>query len=213
MDIPRTGVVLDLDGTLVDSVYHHVLAWDEVFRTAGFAVEHWRIHRAVGMGGDRLVPWVLGRPAGAVDGEALQAAHKEAFLARADALRPTPGARDLLADLDAREVPYTVATSSGEAIVKVLLAVLGREDLDLTSGDEVASSKPGPDLVLSACERLGIDPAHATMVGDSPWDAEAADRAGARAIGLLTGGFAESELTAAGAVLVAVSPSDLLGRL
>jgi HAD superfamily hydrolase (TIGR01509 family) len=213
MDTFRTGVVLDLDGTLVDSVYHHVLAWDEALRAEGLEAGLWRIHRAIGMGGDRLLPWVLGRPPGDVDGEALAKGHERAFLARAEDLRPTPGARELLADLEDRGVPFTVATSSGETVVAALLAVLGRDDFDLTSGDEVASTKPAPDSVLAACAELGVEPGAATMVGDSPWDAEAAGRVGVRAIGVRCGGFGEAELTAAGAALVVDTPRDLLGRL
>jgi HAD superfamily hydrolase (TIGR01509 family) len=211
----RTGVVLDLDGTLVDSVHHHVLAWDQVLRGAGLEAPLWRVHRAIGMGGDRLLPWVLGRSAADLGDliDELKSRHEEAFLARADAVRPTPGGPDLIDDLTARGVPFVVATSASGAMVDVLLGVLGRKDFDLTHGDEVDTSKPGPDSVLAACEQLGVEPVAATMVGDSPWDAEAATRIGARAIGVRCGGFGATELTDAGAMLVVDDPRALLGRL
>jgi HAD superfamily hydrolase (TIGR01509 family) len=211
----RNGVLLDLDGTLVDSVYHHVLAWNDAFTSLGFAVPLWRIHAAVGMGGDRLVPWLLGKASSelgdAVDD--LKSRHEERFLARSEGLRATDGAMDLLADLEGRGVPFLVATSASSRIVATLLAALGRDDLSLTHGDDVASTKPAPDPVLQACVKLGVDPQNATMVGDSPWDAEAAARVGVRTIGVHCGGFSTDALIDAGAVDVVDHPRDLIGRL
>jgi HAD superfamily hydrolase (TIGR01509 family) len=205
------AVLLDLDGTLVDSVYHHVLAWDEALAGAGLAVPLWRIHAGIGMGGDRIVPWLLGRQTDRL--EELEDAHTERFLARADTLRATDGALDLLDDLEARGVDFLIATSASGPTRKALLAALGREELPSVDADEVDSPKPAPDLLLAACAELGRDPSVVTLVGDSPWDAEAARRAGVRAIGVRCGGFAEADLRAAGAVDVARDPRELVGRL
>lgn len=204
-------VLLDLDGTLVDSVYHHVLAWDGAFRAAGYEVPLWRIHQAVGMGGDRLVPWALGRHV--PDAKALRDDHVQRFLAFAGDLRATRGARELLEDLRARGVRHTVSTSAEPAVRDALLAALGAEDLPTSDAEDVASSKPAPDLLLAACGELGADPARATIVGDSPWDAVAASRIGMRAVALRTGGFGDTTLLAAGADEVADDPRELVGRL
>lgn len=216
MDDYRTGIVLDLDGTLVDSVYHHVLSWDDALRSAGLDPGPlWRVHRAIGMGGDRLLPWVLGRPAadlGDLAGQ-VQERHEQAFLSRADSLRATPGALALLDDLAERGVPFVIATSATQTVETALMDVLGRKDVDTTNSDEVPSSKPGPDSVLAACRRLGVPPAAATLVGDSPWDAEAAARIGTRMLGVRTGGFSPQELREAGAAAVVDDPLALLGRL
>lgn len=205
------AVLLDLDGTLVDSVYHHVLAWDEALSAAGHHVPLWRIHAGIGMGGDRIVPWLLGRPA--EDLEALKDAHSERFAARADGLRATDGALDLLDDLDDRGIDFLIATSAGGSTSEVLLDALGRSDLPTVDADEVSSPKPAPDLLLAGCADLGRDPSAVTLVGDSPWDAEAARRVGIRMIAVRCGGFGETDLRAAGAVDVAVSPRELVGRL
>lgn len=211
MDAQRHGVLLDLDGTLVDSVYLHVVTWVEAFRAAGHDVQHARAHAGVGMGSDRYVPWVLGHRDADVD--ALSEAHRKRFLDRADGLRPTPGAADLLSDLEGRGVPFVIATSASPPEREALLAALGREDVPVTDAGDVSSPKPAPDLLLAACEQLGIAPERATMVGDSPWDAEAAQRVGARAIGVRCGGFPDAALRGAGAIDVVDDPRALLGRL
>jgi HAD superfamily hydrolase (TIGR01549 family) len=215
MTTPRTGVVLDLDGTLVDSVFHHVLAWDDAFQEAGFAVPLWRVHAAIGMGSKLLITWVLQQTRAEL-GETLQRlsdAHEQRFLDRAKALHATDGALDLLTDLEEREVPYVIATSSHGEMTDALVAALGRDDLDIITAEGSGASKPAPDQLLQACDHLGVEPGHATMVGDSPWDAEAAVRAGMRAVGVRCGGFAVPSLLEAGAVLVADDPRELLGRL
>jgi phosphoglycolate phosphatase-like HAD superfamily hydrolase len=179
----RSAALLDLDGTLVDSVYHHVVCWQDALRDGGHDVPAVRIHAAIGMGSDRLLPWLLG---GHVeDADALTAGHKERFLARADDLRPTPGARELLADLRAREVPFVIATSAGEA---------ERE-------------------VLAACGQLGVTPDEAMLVGDAPWDAVAAERIGVRAIGVRCGGFSDASLREAGCRRIVDDPAELIGQL
>lgn len=207
------AVLLDLDGTLVDSVYHHVLAWDGSLREHGYTIPHWRIHRGIGMGSERIVPWLLGRQLADDEFASLKEGHLERFLARGDDLRPTDGACDLLDDLAAREVPFLVATSAGTPERKLLLATLEREDLAVSDSSDVASSKPAPDLLHGAFAQLDVATEDVTMVGDSPWDAEAAVRAGIRAIGVRTGGFAAAELVARGASDVVDAPRDLIGRL
>lgn len=207
------AVLLDLDGTLVDSVYLHVLAWSESLREHGYDVPMWRIHRSIGMGSDRNVPWLL---AGAPDEDeyaSLKDGHLQRFLDRTDQLRPTDGALALLEDLERREVPFLVATSAGEPERKALLAALGREDLEVSDSDSVGSSKPAPDLLHAAFAQLGLETDDVTMIGDSPWDCEAARRAGARSIGVRTGGFGSEELKIRGAFDVVDSPAQLIGRL
>ena len=205
------AVLLDLDGTLVDSVYLHVDTWHRTLRDAGYDVPAWRVHAAIGMGSDRLVPWLLGRHVEDLD--ALSDEHHRLFLERADELRPTEGARGLVEDLERREVRFTIATSAKPPVRKALLACLGREDLDSTDAGDVDSPKPAPDLLLAACAQLGVDPRNATLVGDSPWDAEAARKIGARCVAVRTGGFGDDRLLHAGADDVVDSPLALVGRL
>lgn len=209
----KHAVLLDLDGTLVDSVYLHVLAWSASLRDHGHDLPMWRVHRGIGMGSDRLVPWLLGGAPGEDEYASLKQGHLDRFLDRTDELRPTHGARELLDDLERREVPFLVATSAGETERKALLAALGREDLAVSDSDSVGSSKPAPDLLHAAYAQLSVVSDDVTMVGDSPWDCEAAGRAGARAIGVRTGGFGADELRIRGAFDVVDSPADLIGRL
>lgn len=205
------GVVLDLDGTLVDSVYQHVVAWGEVLHEAGHDVPLSRIHAGIGMGSDRLVPWLLGEHlAGADD---LADAHTERFLDLADGLVATAGAHALLRDLETREVPVVIATSAGSRTRDCLLDVLGREDLPVTDAGGVASSKPAPDLVLAACGLIDLSPEQAVVVGDTRWDSEAALRAGARSIAVRCGGVADAVLRQAGAERVVAAPKALVGQL
>lgn len=205
------AVLLDLDGTLVDSVYHHVFCWQQAFAAAGHEVSAHRIHLGIGMGSERLVPFVLGR--GPDDLDDLVADHKRRFLDVAGTLRPTTGAPELLTDLEDRGVPFMIATSAGSEERHALLDVLGRSDVPTTDSSQVERSKPAPDLLVSAAEELGVEASAVTYVGDSPWDAEAATRLGMRAIGVLTGGFPSAVLREAGAFTVAGSPRDLIGRL
>lgn len=207
------AVLIDLDGTLVDSVYVHVLAWEAAFRDHGHTIPMWRIHRGIGMGSERILPWLLGGHPDPHEVETLKKGHVERFLDRADQLHPTDGAADLLEDLQLREIPFLVATSAGAPERRALLAALGREDLEVSDGDSVASSKPAPDLIHAAYGQLDVTSDDVTMLGDSPWDAEAAQRAGVRCIGLRTGGFAEEELLGHGAYTVVDAPRDLIGRL
>jgi HAD superfamily hydrolase (TIGR01549 family) len=205
------GVLLDLDGTLVDSVYQHVVAWYEAFRDHDHDVGQARIHAAIGMGSDRLVPWVLGRHVD--DAGEIADDHKRRFLEIAGGLRRTAGALELLHDLEVRDVPFAVATSAGSQERDALLEVLGRDDLPLVDSDGVASSKPAPDLLLQACADRGFDPAASVMVGDAPWDALAAGAAGATAVAVRCGGFGDDALTGAGASRIVDNPAGLVGQL
>lgn len=211
VDPGRGGVVLDLDGTLVDSVYQHVVAWGEVLHEAGHDVSLSRIHAGIGMGSDRLVPWLLGEHLAGAD--ELADAHTERFLDLADGLAPTDGAHALLHDLETREVPFVIATSAGSRTRACLLGVLGREDLPVTDAEAVASSKPAPDLVLAACRLIDLPPADAVVIGDTRWDSEAALRAGARSIAVRSGGVADAILRRAGAERVVPAPRALVGQL
>lgn len=205
------GIVLDLDGTLVDSVYHHVTAWQQAFAEAGHAVPARRIHRAIGMGGNRLVRSMLGRVVAAADD--IAARHGELFRAAGDRLRPTPGASDLLDDLDDRDIRWIVATSAGPEDRELLLAVLGRDDVPIVDSGEVSSSKPAEDLLAAACDQAGLVPSRALMVGDSPWDGHAARRIGMDAVLVRCGGFGDDELATATPVRLVDDPRELVGQL
>jgi HAD superfamily hydrolase (TIGR01509 family) len=208
---PVPGVLIDLDGTLVDSVYQHVVAWHEAFRAAGYDVPQTRIHAGIGMGSDRLVPWLLG---GHVDdAEEVTEDHKRRFLDRVEALRPTTGARELLEDLEQRGVGFVIATSAGSEERKALLEVLGREDLPVTDSDGVESSKPAPDLLQVSCEHAGFTPERSLMVGDAPWDALAAVAIGMEAVAVRCGGFSDTVLREAGARRISEDPQGLIGQL
>lgn len=207
----KPGVLLDLDGTLVDTVFHHVLSWHQALDEHGFTVPMWRIHAAIGMGSDRLVPWLLGGQT--EKGDALADRHTELFLEHADELQPTRGAAELVEDLRAREIAFLVATSASSAEREALLSALGMPDLATADASNVGSPKPAPDLLLTACEELGVEPSQATMVGDSPWDHIAARTVGIRGVGVRTGGFGDEAMTKAGAELLADDPAGLIGRL
>jgi HAD superfamily hydrolase (TIGR01509 family) len=211
MDNPTPSVLLDLDGTLVDSVFLHVVTWHRALTDAGYDVPQWRIHEGIGMGSSRIVPWLLGRHV--EDADALSEAHERLFLERAEWLTPTPGAAALLDDLRRREVPFLVATSAGGAMAGALLEALGEPDLDAFNADDVEDSKPAPDLLTAALAELGTGEDDATMVGDSPWDAEAAERLGIRMIAVRCGGFGDGRLLDAGAAAVVDDPRALVGRL
>lgn len=205
------AVILDLDGTLVDSVYHHVLAWDRALRQYRLQVPLRRVHAGIGLGGDRLVPWLLGGHT--EDAKSIIEAHSDIFAEYADVLRPTEGARELLEDLEKRGVAHLIATSAGQQTREVLLSALGREDLETTDGGDVESSKPAPDLLEQACSRLEVAPQNAIIVGDSAWDARAARRLGMAAIAVRCGGVADADLLRAGAQDVVDAPRDLVARL
>jgi HAD superfamily hydrolase (TIGR01509 family) len=215
----RTGpaFLFDLDGTLVDSVYQHVLAWREALEAAGIALAVWRIHRRVGMSGGLFVNALLretGRPVAPEEAEQIQRRHAEAYARQAHQIRPLPGARELLDYLSARGVPWAIATSGRLESARPALAVLGiGPEIPIVTRDQVPHAKPDPDLFLVAAERLGVDITDAVVVGDSVWDLLAARRARALGVGLLSGGYGQDELERAGAYRVYEDPASLLRHL
>jgi HAD superfamily hydrolase (TIGR01549 family) len=213
----RTAFLFDLDGTLVDSVYQHVLAWQEALEVAGIRLAVWRIHRRIGMSGGLFVGGLLretGRSVDAATVAALQQAHTEAYQRHAGRVRLLPGARELLAHLGSLEVPWAVATSGLLDAARPTLDLLKvPDDVPVVTRDQVAHAKPDPDLFLAAADRLGADITDAVVVGDSVWDLLAARRARALGVGLLAGGYGREELERAGAYRVYEDPADLLAHL
>ncbi|HET9983600.1 MAG TPA: HAD family hydrolase [Longimicrobiales bacterium] len=210
--------VFDLDGTLVDSVYQHVLAWREALESAGIELAVWRIHRRIGMSGGLFVNALLREIGGTVTDEwvrRIQAAHAEAFARMAPQVRALPGAREILAYLDEARVPWTIATSGRSDTARSSLETLGVDPTSprIVTRDQVRHAKPDPDLFIAAAERLGVSVADVIVVGDSVWDLLAARRARALGVGLLCGGYGEGELQTAGAYRVYQDPADLLLHL
>jgi HAD superfamily hydrolase (TIGR01509 family) len=213
----RTVFVFDLDGTLVDSVYQHVLAWQEALEVAGMELAVWRIHRRIGMSGGLFAGALLretGHPVDAAMVAELQRAHAACFRRRAGGVRLLPGARELLQHLSSVGVPWAVATSGLAEAARPTLDLLEVPDgVPVVTRDQVAHAKPDPDLFLAAADRLGVDVADAVVVGDSVWDLLAARRARALGVGLLSGGYGREELERAGAYRVYEDPADLLAHL
>jgi len=209
--------LFDLDGTLVDSVYQHVLAWREALEAAGIELAVWRIHRRIGMSGGLLVNALLretGRPVASQDIEKIQRLHTEAYERLAKQVRPLPGSRELLSSLTERAVPWAIATSGRRQNARPSLDLLGvGADATVVTRDEVPYAKPDPDLFIAAANRLGIEIQNAIVVGDSVWDMLAARRARALGVGLLSGGYGQDELERAGAYRVYEEPAALLRHL
>jgi len=210
----RTAVLLDIDGTLVESNYLHVDAWDRAFVAVGHPVDVWRIHRAIGMDSEELLNTLLG-PAASELGDVAKNKHSDFYLASTDRLRTIPGAAELLAHLHDRGHAVVLATSAPADELKVLRAVINADSsIDAaTSSEDVETAKPEPDIVKTALDMVAVSPDRAVMVGDSVWDVHAASRAGVACIGLLSGGFGEDELVAAGAAAVYENVADLLRLL
>lgn len=208
--------LFDLDGTLVDSVYQHVLAWREALEQAGLPLAVWRIHRRIGMSGGLFVNALAretGRTLNADEVARVQVLHMEAFRRYSAQVRPLPGARELLAYLAAAGVSHAIATSGYRESAAASLQTLGASDVLLITRDQVARAKPDPDLFLAAAERLNVPIERSVVVGDSIWDLLAARRAHALGVGLLSGGYGAEELQRAGAYRVYEDPADLLAHL
>ena len=209
--------LFDLDGTLVDSVYQHVLAWRESLESCGIQLSVWRIHRRIGMSGGLLTAALLretGRAVTPEQTEQLQKLHAESFDRQLSQVRPLPGASQLLDVLTRAAVPWAIATSGrGEYAHKTLRLLDIDADVPIITRDEVEHAKPDPDLFLASAARLGVDIRDSIIVGDSVWDLLAARRAGALGIGLLSGGYGQDELERAGAYRVYQDPLDLLQHL
>ena len=213
----QTAFLFDLDGTLVDSVYQHVLAWREALEAGGIQLAVWRIHRQIGMSGGLFVN-ALARETGltlsAEVAERIHEVHGEAFKRYSSQVRPLPGAEELLAYLTDAGVPWAIATSGRmeSASLSLRLLRLG-DDVPIITRDLVRHAKPDPDLFLAAAERLGVAISDSVVVGDSIWDLLAARRARALGVGLLSGGYGREELERAGAYRVYNDPADLLRHL
>jgi HAD superfamily hydrolase (TIGR01549 family) len=196
---PFDAVLLDVDGTLVDTNYQHALAWYRAFRAHGDVLPLWAIHRHIGMGGDLLVPALIGDEGERDRGDALRDAWEKEFATLIDEVAPLPGARDLLRRLAESPARVCLASSGKADQVEHYLDLLDARDLvdAWTTSDDVDTTKPEPDVLRVANERIGGQ--HAVTVGDSSWDFEAARRLGVAGLAVLTGGFSEAELRDAGA--------------
>src|SRR3954447_24714372 len=213
----RVAFLFDLDGTLVDSVYQHVLAWREALERGGIELSVWRIHRRIGMSGGLLLNALLretGRPVTTEEAGHLQRLHAEAYARLVTQVRPLPGARELLAYLTDSGIPWAIATSGRGDSARPALEVLGLgPEVPVITRDLVEHAKPDPDLFLAAAERLGVPITDSVVVGDSVWDLLAARRARALGVGLLSGGYGQDELERAGAYRVYQDPADLQRHL
>jgi HAD superfamily hydrolase (TIGR01549 family) len=207
------AALLDVDGTLVDSNYHHALAWYRAFRRSGIILPLWRIHRHVGMGGDQLLPALLGQRLEEERGEEIREARDEEYGRLIGEVAPLEGSRELIVDLKERGLTVVLASSSPQDEIDHYLELLDARELAdaWTTDDDVRATKPEPDLVHAAFEKAGTE--DAVMVGDTPWDVEAARKAGIETICVITGGFSEQELRDAGAIAVYESVEDLRIRL
>jgi HAD superfamily hydrolase (TIGR01509 family) len=203
------AAILDVDGTLVDTNYHHALAWYRAFRQNGVVLPLWRLHRHIGMGGDQMIAALCGDATEEEKGDDIRAAEKVLYSELIGEVEPLKGARELIVDLRGRGHPVVLASSAKADEVDHYLDLLDASDLadDWTTSADVEATKPEPDLVKAAMEKAGTD--EAVMVGDTTWDVEAAGRAGIQSVTVRTGGFSAAELRDAGAVAVFDSIEEL----
>jgi HAD superfamily hydrolase (TIGR01509 family) len=220
MDVPisKSSFLFDLGGTLVDSVYQHVLAWNEALEAEGIDVSIWRIHRKIGMSGGLLTDMLLRETGLRIDlegSERLRHLHAMVFNRLSACIRPLPGARELLSHLTYCEIPWAIVTSGRMETARPLLdsLELDLDQIPIVTRDQVRYAKPDPDAFLAAASRLGVGVETTTVVGDSVWDMLAAQRARALGVGLLSGGYSENELERAGAYRVYAEPADLLRHI
>jgi HAD superfamily hydrolase (TIGR01509 family) len=213
----QSALLFDLDGTLVDSVYQHVLAWRRALEESGIELSVWRIHRRIGMSGGLFVNALTretGRQLTPAQAREIQEAHARAYAELAPQVRPLPGAVDLLRHLTDIGLPWAIATSGAQATAGRALAQLGIPDhIPIVTRDQVPFAKPDPHLFLAAAARLGLEIEDSIVVGDSVWDMLAAQRARALGVGLLSGGYGGEELERAGAFRVYQDPADLANHL
>lgn len=208
------AALLDVDGTLIDSNYHHALAWYRAFRSHDIVLPLWRIHRAVGMGGDQLVPALVGPKLDEEQGDDIRAARDEIYTGGLmDEVAPFEGAHELIAELKDRGLRVVLASSSPREELERYLDLLDARELAdaWTTKDDVEATKPEPDLILAALEKAKTE--SAVMVGDTPWDVEAARKAGVETVCVITGGWSKQELREAGAIAVFESVDELRQRL
>jgi HAD superfamily hydrolase (TIGR01509 family) len=207
--------ILDIDGTLVDTNYQHALAWYRAFRSCGIILQVWRIHRHIGMGGDQLVRALTDADVDRELGDEIRASEAGYYAEMIDEVAPMEGARELIVELDRRGHPVVLASSAKPEEVEHYLDLLDARSLARawTSAGDVTATKPEPELIQRALEKVDASADEAVMVGDSPWDAEAAARAGVPALAVMTGGFAREELVKAGAEAVFESVAQLHDEL
>jgi HAD superfamily hydrolase (TIGR01509 family) len=212
-----SAFLFDLDGTLIDSVYQHVIAWREALQQVDLSLAVWKIHRRIGMSGGLFVSALRRELWEELDDETvarLPDLHTEAFMRHYGGVRPLPGARELLDSLTEQGIPWAIATSGAERTAGRARGLLGLpDDTPMVTRDQVRYAKPDPDLFLTAAARIGVDIRDSIVVGDSVWDLLAARRAGALGIGLLSGGYGREELIYAGAFRVYEDPGDMLAHL
>jgi HAD superfamily hydrolase (TIGR01549 family) len=209
----KPAAILDIDGTLVDSNYFHAVAWYRALRAHDYTLPMWRIHRAIGMGGDQMIAALLGDDVEEREGDAIRDIENERYFELIEEVQPLEGARGLIEDLKRTDHRIVLASSAKPDEVDHYLDLLDARELAdawTTSGD-VENTKPAPDLVNSALEKIGGGPA--VMVGDSVYDCEAAGNADVETIAVLTGGFSDSELLKSGARIVFASIAELRERL
>jgi HAD superfamily hydrolase (TIGR01549 family) len=213
----QPAFLFDLDGTLVDSVYQHVVAWREALEGVGINLSVWKIHRRIGMSGGLFVTALARELETELDRETLArlpSLHAEAFIKHFDSVRALPGAVGLLATLSEHAIPWAIATSGAERYARLALELLDLPaDTPLVTRDQVRYAKPDPDLFLTAAAQIDVDIRDSIVVGDSVWDLLAAQRARALGIGLLSGGYGREELIYSGAFRVYEDPRDLLVHL
>lgn len=214
----RNTFLFDMDGTLVDSVYQHVLSWHEALLSERIDLSVWKIHRKIGMSGGLFINQLLrelDRPLDDGAAERLRIKHRETYTRLIATVKPLPGAQELLATLTEIGIPWAVATSGRIETAALNLQTLGVDPNDavMVTRDQVRYAKPDPDLFLTAAERLGCPIEHAIVVGDSIWDMLAAVRCKALGVGLLAGGYGQDELERSGALRVYEDPADLLYHL
>ena len=207
-----SAVLFDIDGTLVDSTYHHAIAWQRAFTRLGHVLAMWRIHRSIGMGGDKLVAQVAGPEVEERHGDDLRDSWRQEYLRVRAEVRPLDGAATLIRALSDDGMRVGLASSGDPQFAREAVELLGIGDRTevLTTSEDADDSKPEPDLIRVTLDRMG-GVEEAVLVGDTPYDVEAANRAGMACIALLTGGFSSAELVEAGAVLVAEAPEELIG--
>ena len=210
-----TVAILDIDGTLVDTNYHHALAWYRAFRQHEIVLPIWRIHRHIGMGGDQMVGALTDEHTEQKKGDDIRAAEKTLYFQLIDEVQPMKGSRELIEQLKARGHTVVLASSAKQDEVEHYLDLLDARELtdDWTSSADVESTKPAPDLVSAALEKAGASADDAVMVGDTTWDVEAAGRAGVPTLTVRTGGFGVDELKEAGAAAVFESVTELCRKL
>jgi HAD superfamily hydrolase (TIGR01509 family) len=206
----RLNAILDVDGTLVDTNYHHAMAWHRALRAHGHRVPIWKVHRHIGMGGDQILDALIGEESAEAQGDEIRETEADAYKELIDEVEPMAGARELIEKLKDEGSTVILASSAKEEEVDHYLDLLDARDLvdDWTTSADVESTKPDPDLVNAALAKAGEeDPS--VMVGDSIWDVKAATAAGIPTLAVLTGGFSEAELREAGAAQVVESIADL----